>query len=190
MGYSENLDHELLRLVKNNDEEFLKVLFKLYYSRLCSYATTFVKVRDIAEEIVQETFIKFWENRTAIQIDQSFKSYVFRSVHNNCINYLKKSEVLRRQSKQMADEIIYHNEVALRNFSPGIIDNLISEELEIKLNSVLNDLPLQARKIFMLSRFEQLSYNEIADTLKISVNTVKTQMKRTLSKLREIFDLR
>jgi RNA polymerase sigma-70 factor (ECF subfamily) len=188
MGYSENLDHELLRLVKNNDEEFLKVLFKLYYSRLCSYATTFVKVQDIAEEIVQETFIKFWENRTAIQIDQSFKSYVFRSVHNNCINYLKKSEVLRRQSKQMADEIIYHNEVALRNFSPGIIDNLISEELEIKLNSVLNDLPLQARKIFMLSRFEQLSYNEIADTLKISVNTVKTQMKRTLSKLREIFD--
>ena len=92
-----NLDHELLRLIKNNDEEFLKILFKLYYSKLCIYATTFVKVPDLAEEIVQETFIKFWGNRNAIEIDRTFKSYIFRSVHNNCINYLKKSEVLRRQ---------------------------------------------------------------------------------------------
>jgi RNA polymerase sigma-70 factor (ECF subfamily) len=188
MGLSENLDHELLRLVRNNDEKFFKVLFKLYYSRLCSYATTFVKVEDIAEEIVQETFIKLWENRATIEIEHSFKSYVFRSVHNNCINYLKKSEVLKRQSRQMADEILYHNEVALRNCSPGIIDDLISEELEIRLNIALYNLPDQARKIFMLSRFDQLSYNEIAYALKISVNTVKTQMKRNLSKLREVFD--
>jgi RNA polymerase sigma-70 factor (ECF subfamily) len=190
MGLSENLDYELFRLVKNEDEEFLKILFKLYYSRLCSYAATFVKSPDLADEIVQETFIKFWEYRSSIQVDSSFKSYIFRSVHNNCINYLKKSEVLRRQTRQMADEIIYHNELALRNFSPGIIDDLISEELEAKMNSALNDLPFQARKIFMLSRFEQLSYNEIADSLKISVNTVKTQMKRTLSKLRKVFDLK
>jgi RNA polymerase sigma-70 factor, ECF subfamily len=190
MVSSENTDHELLRLVKDNDEEFLRILFKLYYTRLCSYATTLVKVRDIAEEIVQETFIKFWENREDIHVDQSFKSYIFRSVHNNCINYLKKSEVLRRQSQRMADEIIYHNAVALRNFNPAIIDDLITEELELKLNRVLNDLPPQARKIFMLSRFDQLSYEEIAESLKISVNTVKTQMKRTLSKLRVIFDLR
>jgi RNA polymerase sigma-70 factor (ECF subfamily) len=188
MEYKEDIDHELFRLVRNNDEEFFKVLFKLYYSRLCSYATTFVKVPDLAEDIVQETLINLWENRATIEIEHSFKSYVFRSVHNNCINYLKKSEVLKRQSKQMSDEIIYHNEVALRNCSPVIIDDLISKELEIRMNIALYDLPPQARKIFMLSRFDQLSYNEIADALKISVNTVKTQMKRNLSKLREIFD--
>jgi RNA polymerase sigma-70 factor (ECF subfamily) len=187
MGFSDNIDHELLRLVKNNDEEFLKLLFRLYYSRLCNYAATFVKVQDIAEEIVQETFIKFWETRASLQIDHSFRSYIFRSVHNNCINYLKKSEMLRKQSKLMADEILYHNEVALRNFRPAIIDDLISEELETKLSGILDDLPPQARKIFMLSRFEQKSYIEIADTLKISVNTVKTQMKRTLGKMRELF---
>jgi RNA polymerase sigma-70 factor, ECF subfamily len=188
MGIAENPDHELFRFAKNSDEEFLKEIFRLYYSRLCNYAVTFVKSHDLAEEIVQETFIKFWEYRAAIQIDYSFKSYIFRSVHNNCINYLKKSEVLRRQSERMAEEIIYHNELAMRNFSPEIIDDLISEELEAKLNSVLDNLPPQARRIFMLSRFEQLKYNEIADSMKISVNTVKTQMKRTLSKLREIFD--
>jgi RNA polymerase sigma-70 factor, ECF subfamily len=187
MRVSDKIDHELLRQVKNSDEEFLGVLFRLYYSRLCTYAATFVKVPDIAEEIVQETFIRFWENRETIQIDFSFKSYIFKSVHNNCINYLKKSKVLRRQSELLYEEVIYHNNIALRNFNPEIIDQLISEELEEKLNSVLNDLPPQARKIFILSRFEQLSYTEIADSLKISVNTVKTQMKRTLSKLREIF---
>lgn len=190
MGYNENIDQELLRLMKNNDEEFLKMLFKLYYSKLCSYAAVFVKSHDLAEEIVQETFIKFWENRKELHIEHSFRSYIFRSVHNNCINYLRKSEVLRKQSRQMAEEIMYHNEAALRNFSPTIIDDIITEELQENLSNVINDLPPQARKIFLLSRFDQLSYTEIADQMKISVNTVKTQMKRTLGKLREIFDLK
>jgi RNA polymerase sigma-70 factor (ECF subfamily) len=188
MGISENIDHELLGLLKKNDEEFLKVIFRLYYSGLCTYAATFVKIPDLAEEIVQETLIKFWESRTHINVENSFKAYIFRSVHNNCINYLKYSEVLRRQSKRMTEEILYHNEVALRNFSPAVIDDLISEELEKKLNQVLSELPPKARKIFMMSRFDQLTYVEIANNLGISVNTVKTQMKRVLSKLREIFD--
>lgn len=189
MGISENIDHELLRLVKNNDEEYLKEIFRLFYSGLCSYATTFVKVPDLAEEIVQETFIKLWETRALMKVEISIKAYIFRSVHNNCINYLKNSEVLRRQSKRMTEEIIYHNKVALGNFSPAILDDLISEELEIKLHNTLNELPPQARKIFMMSRFDQLSYDEIAADLGISVNTVKTQMKRVLAKLRIIFGL-
>jgi len=187
MGLSENQDQILLRLAKNNDEEFLNVLFRSYYSRLCSYALTFVKVPDIAEDIVQETFVKFWEERSSIRIEYSIKSYIFRSVHNNCINYLKKGEMLQRHYQSMADEIIYHSETALRNFTSEIIDELVSEELEAKLRSVLDDLPPQARKIFMMSRFDQLSYEEIAGSLKISVNTVKIQMKRALSKLRKIF---
>jgi RNA polymerase sigma-70 factor, ECF subfamily len=190
MEVSENIDHELLRLVKNNDEEYIKEIFRLYYSGLCTYATTFVKVPDLAEEIVQETFIKLWENRALNNVETSVKPYIYRSVHNNCINYLKNSEVLRRQSSHMAEEILYHNEVALRNFSPAVIDDLISEELEIKLNKVLDEMPPQARKIFMMSRFDQLSYQEISESMGISVNTVKTQMKRVLSKLRRIFDLK
>jgi len=188
MVYEDKLEQELLCLIMNNDERFLELLFKLYYSKLCVYATTFIKIPDLAEEIVQETFIKFWENRASIQIDISFKAYIFRSVHNNCINYLKKSDVIRRQYKEMSDEIIYHNEVALQNFSPEIIEGLISEELESRLNNALEDLPPQSRKIFIMNRFDQLSYCEIANELNISVNTVKTQMKRALKKLREVFD--
>ncbi len=188
MGYSEDIDHELFRLLKNDDEEFLKILFRLYYSKLCVYAVTFVKVPDLAEEIVQETFVYIWENRSAIEISYSIRSYIFRSVHNNCINYVKKGDVLRRQSRQMEEEILYHNETALRNFSVDVIDYLISEEMEARLNRVLNDLPPQARKVFVMSRFDQLSYQEIAGALGISINTVKTQMKRTLNKLRKIFN--
>jgi RNA polymerase sigma-70 factor (ECF subfamily) len=187
MGYSEDIDPDLVKVIKNNDEEFFKILFRLYYSRLCVYAATFVRVPDLAEEIVQETFIKLWENRAVINVEKSFRAYIFRSVHNNCINYLKNSEVMRRQSAQMREEILYHNEVALRHLSSAIIDDLISEELEKKLNNVLDAMPPQARKIFMLSRFDQLSYQEIADDMGISVNTVKTQMKRALAKLRKIF---
>ncbi|MFA5818438.1 MAG: RNA polymerase sigma-70 factor [Bacteroidales bacterium] len=188
MVYEDKLEQELLRLIKNNDERFLELLFKLYYSKLCVYATTFIKIPDLAEEIVQETFIKFWENRASIKIDISFKAYIFKSVHNNCINYLKKSDLIRRQSKQMFDEIMYHNELALQNFSSEIIESLVSDELESRLNNALDDLPPQSRKIFIMNRFDQLTYNEIAKELKISVNTVKTQMKRALKKLREVFN--
>ena len=186
--YEDELEQESIRLIKSGDERFLEVLFKLYYSRLCIYATTLIKIPDLAEEIVQETFIKLWENRALIKIDISFKAYIFRCVHNNCINYLKKSDVVRRQTKQMYDEIIYHNEVALQNFSSEIIDSLVSEELESRLNNALNDLPTQSRKIFLMNRFDQSSYNDIAKELNISVNTVKTQMKRAIKKLSMIFN--
>lgn len=189
MGYSGDIDHQLLRLVKNNNEEFLRILFNLYYSKLCTYASTFVKMPDVAEEIVQETFIKFWENRDSIDVSHSFRSYIFRSVHNNCINYLKKSQILKRQSREMEEEILYHNQIVLRNFSSDVINNLISEELEARLADILNEMPPQARKIFTMSRFDQLSYQEIADKLEISVNTVKTQMKRSLARLRELYNI-
>ena len=187
MLISDKLEQELLHRIKNNDDRFLELLFKLYYSKLCVYATTFVKIPDIAEEIVQETFIKFWENRAAIKIDISFKAYMFRSVHNNCINYLKRSDVIRRLSKLMSDEINYHYEVAMLNFNSEIIDSLVSEELEHNLENAINDLPPQCSKIFLMNRFDQLSYGEIAKKLNISINTVKTQMKRALKRLREVF---
>jgi len=188
MKYNDKLNQELLRLIKKNDENFLELLFNLYYSKLCNYATTFVKAQDLAEGIVQETFIKFWENRASIEIEVNVEAYIFRSVHNNCINYLKKENMIRRQFKHMADEILYHNELALKNFKSDIIDNLVSAELESKLNNALDDLPPQSRKIFLMNRFDQLSYSDIAKELNISVNTVKTQIKRALKKLREVFN--
>jgi RNA polymerase sigma-70 factor, ECF subfamily len=188
MELPEYSDQDLLSLVRKDDVEFLKILFRLYYDRLCMYALTFVKIPDIAEEVVQETFVRLWENREEIRINHSIRAYIYRSVHNNCINYLKKCEVLRRHSKEVADEIIYHNEIALRNFDNEILDKLVAEETEKKLERALEELPPQARKIFIMSRFDQKSYDEIASALKISVNTVKTQMRRTLARLKELFN--
>lgn len=188
MVLKDNPDKELLYLDMNIDKRLLELLFKLYYSKLCAYATTFIKVSDLAEEIVQETFIKLWENRASIKVDISFKAYIFKSVHNNCINYLRRNNVLKRQSKQMVDDILYHNELILQNFSSDIIDNLVSEELESRLNNALDELPAQSRNIFIMNRFDKLTYSEIAKELDISVNTVKTQMKRAIKKLRVIFD--
>jgi len=188
MLISNKIEQDLLKLIKNNDDRFFELFFKLYYSRLCAYASTLIKVPDLAEEIVQETFIKLWENRASIKIETSVKAYIFRCVHNNSINYIKRNDVIERLSKQMSDEINYHNEVALLNFKSEIIENLVSEELEYKLGSALNDLPSQCRKIFIMNRFDQLSYSEIATNMNLSINTVKTQMKRALRKLHEVFD--
>jgi len=187
MAKEEKLEQELLELIQRNDDEKLfRLLFRLYYSKLCSYAMIFVKASDLAEEIVQETFIKLWENKATLKINRSLKAYLFRCVHNNCINYLTKNEVMKRQYKQIAEEITYHNQLALQNFRTDIIDQLVSEETERKITYLLDILPPQSRRIFFLSRFEGLSYQQIATELNLSVETVRTQIKRAIKKMKEI----
>ncbi len=182
-----NTEEEILRRITANDESFIELIYPEYYNPLCNYAFLFVKSRELAEDIVHETIIKIWENRSALQINGSFRSYLFRSVHNNCINSLKETEAFRKTVKKVADQIQRRNAILTENLDPAFLKNLFASETESRFNAALRNLPEQCREIFMLSRFEYLSYAEIAEKLNISVNTVKTQMKRALAKLRETF---
>ncbi len=188
MSIEKKLEETLFKLVKRGDESAFEMLFKLYYSDLCSYAVTFVKIPEIAEEIVQETFINIWQKRNSIDIDVSWKAYVYRAIHNRCLNHLKRSRVLKKLDQETHDDIIYHHQIVIKNLDPDILDRLISEELATTIRNELEKLPVQCRKIFLLSRQEQLTYPEIAEKLNLSLNTVKTQMKRALNKLHEAID--
>jgi RNA polymerase sigma-70 factor, ECF subfamily len=179
------LESQIIKGLKNGDQSIFELLFHSYYNPLCSYALTFIKYADIAEELVQETFIKIWENHPNISIEVSLKSYLFRSVHNNCINYIKHRDVANKQTREIQEEIQYHSLLANLNTSGSSLDTIVSEELETYLDKVINKLPNECRKIFQLKRNEQLTYQEIADKLGVSVNTVKTQLLRAFEKLRE-----
>ena len=164
---------------------FSKV-YKHYYKGLCAYSFTLLKDYDASEEIVQDFFVELWENEALRKVDVSLKLYLYRSVHNRCINYLKSLVVsqarLAKYAKYMQDEI----ELIDIDTESDLYERFFSENFEQEVYKAIDTLAPQQKKIFTLSRFDQKSYTEIAKELDISINSVKTQMSRALNKLRAI----
>ena len=185
MKKEEILNTELIERIKQGDQRAFELLFKLYHTPLCNYAKVYVKHLDIADDIVQDTFIRIWESRSGLDPCQSLKAYLYRSVHNNCINHFRKKQVDNRLTKEYQAEIRQRIELLERNFSESSLDRLVAQELEISIQKSIDGLPGQCREVFILSRYNDLSYQQIADKLSVSINTVKTQLSRALNKIRE-----
>ncbi|MFA6402988.1 MAG: RNA polymerase sigma-70 factor [Salinivirgaceae bacterium] len=152
-------------------------LFNLHYSNLCAYANNFLKELEASEEVVQEVFFKIWVNRESLEITSSYQSYLFRAVRNSCLNVIKHISI-REGYKAQNERIIQMEERSAD-------DSMVVTELEQKIRQAIDQLPMERRKIFILSRYEGLKYLEIAQKLGISVKTVENQMGSALKYLRE-----
>ncbi|WP_212000707.1 RNA polymerase sigma-70 factor [Chitinophaga sp. HK235] len=160
-------------------------LFKAHYAALCTFAFDFVNRHELAEEIVQDTFLRIWERYDELDIRISAKAYLYRAVQNNCLNYIKQDRIKARYGHELLQQL--ESRIALMNMpaAPSPAERLEHSELEQMAEKAIGKLPPQCQDIFRLSRFEQLSYPEISRQLGISVNTVKTQMTRALQRLRD-----
>jgi len=159
-----------------------KKLFDDYYAMLCLVAYDMIKNKQLAEEIVDEVFVNFWMKRESIDVYISVRAYLVKSVQNRCINWLEQTKAERLLTDNKFD-IDTYDFVKWSEDYP--LADLLTEELQEKIEASIKILPDKCRNIFLLSRNEELSYEEIASRLSISVNTVKTQMKIALSRLRE-----
>jgi RNA polymerase sigma-70 factor, ECF subfamily len=157
-------------------------LFDNYYSMLCLVAYDMVKNKQLAEEIVDEVFVVLWQKRESIIIYKSIRAYLVKSVQNSCNNWFEHTKTERSVITNKFDVSTYD---LLRWSDDYPLGNLLVKELQKKIDESIEALPDQCRKIFLLSRNEELNYEEIANRLSITVNTVKTQIKIALSKLRE-----
>lgn len=180
-------NQEMAEGIRSGDRRIFEQLFRTHYSSLKAFARFILKNPTTAEELVQEVFMKLWENHSTIIIDTSVKAYLFRSVHNQCVNYIKNARVNSRLSEEAFRELSFHANLALQNFSEELLEKLITEELQVYLNNVIESLPAQCREVFQLSRHDNLTYHQIGLKLNISVNTVKTQIMRALDRLREAY---
>ena len=178
-------DNDIMKKLQKGDLFVFEQIFFYYYSRLCLFAEDYVKEPAIAEEIIADLFTTIWEKRELIEISSSLKSYLFRSVHNNCLKYLEHLKVLKKY-ETFATTMIQRNELLHLSDNNNTLANLISQEIEFEIESAIKSLPVKCREIFCMHRFDNLSYQEIAQKLGISINTVRTQMMRALQKLREI----
>jgi RNA polymerase sigma-70 factor (ECF subfamily) len=154
-----------------------EILFKAHYSSLCSYANHFLKDLDASEEVVQEVMFRIWMNRESLIIKTSLRSYLFRAVRNGCMNVLKHVDI-REDYKTMKEQDRHESQRSGE-------DEMIVSELEQKIRQAIDRLPLERRKVFIMSRYDGLTYNQIAEKLGISVKTVENQIGKALKTLRE-----
>lgn len=160
-----------------NPSKGIELLFRRFYNPLCSHAVRFVYSKQIAEDLVSEVFFQFYRTRAYENINSSYTSYLFRSVRNECFTYIRrefgKTDTLEPGSEsnistyhQQPDAEIHYN------------------NLFLKVNEIIAQLPMQCQRVFLMSRFESKKYNEIADELHISPKTVEVHISKALRYLR------
>ena len=152
-------------------------LFRTFFPGLVLFALKYVPDHDTSKEIVHTVFLNLWQKRESLDTRSSLKSYLFTSVHNRCLNFIRDQKKFDRDESLM--DRLDNQESAERP------DRLEEQELEQRIFDALQGLPPRCREVFMLNRFEGMKYAEIAEKLEISVKTVEAQISRALRLLRE-----
>lgn len=174
---------EIIKQLKSGNERAYRYLFDRHYVLLCKIAAEYVKDDFIAETIVGNVIVSIWEKRESFEITTSLRAYLVQAVRNRCLNYLElkhvRKEVRLNDGSDAAGGIDY---LALADDSYPL-GSLLEKELEDEIARAIDRLPEECRRVFRLSRFEQLRNQDIAEKLNISVNTVKYHLKNALKRL-------
>lgn len=168
-------NEEIIRRIKEGDIEVFNSLFKSFYMPLYFSCRKFIASPEEAKDLLQNVFLRFWEKRMEIDIHTSLKAYLFRSVQNECLNYL-------RSVPSHAGEGNIEVEVSDVYATPDAV--LATIEIEQIIENTIKQFPPQCKTIFILSRLKGLKNQQIAQKLNISVRTVDTQIYRALKILK------
>lgn len=167
-----NDDILLIRLLKEGDEKVLKHLFKTYFTPLCQFMYTYVDNKQVVEEEAMDLFVYLWQHKEKIQPHLSIKAYLFQAARNKCLNILRNKTVHLPLEEAM-------NSINADDQSP-----LEVEELNELIQRAILALPENSRNIFLKSRRENLTNQEIADNLNISIKTVEKHITRSLKMIK------
>lgn len=163
--------------MKKGDKSSYQIIFERYYAPLVRYAVLYVKDKDNAEEVVQDYFYQLWIKKENLNISSSLKSYLYTSIRNCSLNYIRgNKDHLDIQEElnqfELVSEAHEHSEIDL-------------DIIKRQVKSAVDSLPEKCKVIFKLSRYEELTYKQISEKLKLSPKTVENQMGIALRKMRE-----
>jgi RNA polymerase sigma-70 factor (ECF subfamily) len=169
------IESEWIRDIKAGNERAFEKLFNFYCQRLINFTRRYVVDIQIAENIVQDVFVRVWHHRAKLDPSRLIKSYLFTAVKNDALKEIRHRDVKTRSQQKLLDLI-----------EPDIDPEKerTTDEINKEIHQAINELPDKCREIFKMNRFDGLKYSEIAEILNISVKTVETQMGRALKKLR------
>lgn len=178
----DNREKQILKELKYGSKKAFEYIFKTYYNQLFRYAEEILKDREESEDVVESLFVRLWEDRKRIDIHTSIRSYLYRSTYNSCLNVIRK----KKSRNKYRDFFIHHSDFSKTHdygSSSYPLTGIIDKEFEEKIYKIIDNLPTRCKKIFLMSRIDNLSHKEIAEKLEISVNTVKSQIMNALKKI-------
>jgi len=154
-----------------------EILFKEHFAFLSNVAYNMVKDEDDSYDIVQQVFVKFWDKRFDVDIDDNIKAYLHRATKNTALNFIDKN----KRSVYIDDNILadMHEHSEERN------NDFLEGEVEEAIKKAISDLPEKCQMVFNLSRYSEKSNKEIAEELNISLKAVEKHISRALKELRE-----
>jgi RNA polymerase sigma-70 factor (family 1) len=171
-----NLEEILARLA-DNDQAALEELFDYYYPRLYNFSKAFLKLEEGIDDILQEVFVRIWENRRHIKQSYTFESYIFTITRNKLLNELRS-----RLNNQKTRDRIFRSAVASEYLPFEAVE---FDELAQKVELLIEELPARQKEIFKLSRIEGLSHKEIAEKLNITPKTVEYHITQAILCIKE-----
>jgi RNA polymerase sigma-70 factor (family 1) len=168
-------DQQLVEAIRKRDRAAFESLYKRFFSRLHLLAYRYTGQSEEAEEIVHDVFMTIWNKAAVIDIRQSVGSYLAKAVVNTALNHIKK------RKSEAEKQVVYNLHVERES-------QLSAEELDgailVKLAKALEELPPQCKKVMMMSRFQKMKQQQIADELQISIKTVKNHLTYGFQKMR------
>lgn len=170
-------DRMLVRRIRTGDERALEVVFKAHFAGMAAFVHRYVRSPDVAEELVQEIFLKLWTKREQLADIDTLKTYLYRAARNQALNWLRRQKLERRWQEEQSD-------MGEPSATTGADDDASEQEVAAAVRSAIDRLPPRCREVFLMSRDGGMTYSEIASALEISVKTVETQMGRALKSLR------
>jgi RNA polymerase sigma-70 factor (ECF subfamily) len=161
--------------IRDGDAGAFEELFNTYCQQLINFTRNYVIDKQVAENIVQDVFVRIWQRRKKLDPSKMIKSYLYTSVKNEALKQLRQLEIEKKSHERI-----------LESYEDSRPEKEIEgKEIGFYVNRAIDELPEKCREIFIMNRYDNLKYAEIADILDISVKTVETQMGRALKKLRE-----
>jgi RNA polymerase sigma-70 factor (family 1) len=166
----------LLEKLRLGDKDIFSLIFSTHYQDLVTFAVTILGDFDKAEEIVQDVFVKLWEEHNTIIIKSSLKSYMLKIVQNKCIDWIRHVKVIQKYNSEVIENHVI--------FEHSTDSYLLKSELEDLIKDALSILPPEVTETFRMSRDEGLKYYEIAEKLNVSVSTIEVRIGKALDLLR------
>ncbi|HWB90307.1 MAG TPA: RNA polymerase sigma-70 factor [Puia sp.] len=171
-------EEKIWRSIQLKDEQSFEQYYKSQYKFLLLAACKYLGEASLAQELVNDVFMKLWQDADQITIQSSLRSYLYRAVVNRCLNELDKTKRTRVQQQEL---------IRLTEESSEFKD-MENNELKMRLYLAIDQLPEQCRKVFLMSRFEELKQQVIADRLGISIKTVKNHITHALQRLHRVLE--
>ncbi|MFH0853022.1 MAG: sigma-70 family RNA polymerase sigma factor [bacterium] len=179
--YSSFRDEELVVVIRDSNQELYRLIVERYETKLRRYAMTFLRDSDRAEDVLQNAFIKAYINLKGFNTKKKFSSWIYRIVHNEAVNELKK----HKQETSMEDVPEIKN---IRDNGEDIHSQVEKQEMADMLKKNLNQLSIKYREPLVLYYLEERAYEEISDILRLPIGTVGTRINRGKKLLRAIYE--